>query len=109
MPEDRQSVNGMQEGEKPAEGKTEKTGGVMPQVTFATFILSLNQSALVNLGIVADPGTGQRGKNLPLAKQTIDILAMLEEKTKGNLAKEEERMLTSFLYDLRIMYVKESG
>ena len=55
------------------------------------------------------PTTGQTNKNLPMAKQTIDILSMLEEKTAGNLNSEETNLLKSILYDLRIIYVKESG
>ena len=80
-----------------------------PEINFPTFVASLNASALVHLGVIDDPAVGKKSKNLPMAKQTIDILSMLEEKTKGNLAKEEENMLKNVLYDLRIMYVKEKG
>lgn len=80
----------------------------LPEINFATFVFSLNQSALMNLGLIADPGTGERTKNIPLAKQTIDILALLEEKTKGNLTSDEANMLKSILYDLRIIYVQHS-
>ena len=79
----------------------------MPEINFMTFIMSLNASAMVHLGIIEDPATGQKTKNLALGKQTIDILGMLEEKTKGNLDKDEENMLKHMLYDLRIFYVKE--
>jgi len=79
----------------------------LPKIDFATFIFSLNSSGLVHLGMLEDPGTGQKGKNLSMAKQTIDILGMLEEKTRGNLDKDEESMLKNILYDLRILYVKE--
>ena len=79
----------------------------MPAIDFSTFVISLNSSALVQLGILEEPGTGQKSKNLPLAKQTIDVLAMLEEKTKGNLNRDEESILKSLLYDLRMLYVKE--
>lgn len=81
----------------------------LPEINFATFIFSLNSSVLVHLGLIEDPSTGQKTKRLPLAKQTIDILGMLEEKTKGNLSKDEETMLKNILYDLRILYVKEKG
>ncbi len=81
----------------------------LPAINFSTFVISMNASALVHLGVVDDPVSGQKTKNLPMAKQTIDILAMLEEKTKGNLATDEENMLKSILYDLRIMYVRERG
>jgi len=81
----------------------------MPEVNFATFIISLNASALVNLGVIADPATGKEVKNLAVGKQTIDILSMMEEKTRGNLTPEEENMLKNILYDLRIIFVKEHG
>jgi hypothetical protein len=81
----------------------------MPEINFATFVVSLNASALLHLGKIEDPNTGQTDKNLPMAKQTIDILSMLEEKTAGNLTKDEENLLKSILYDLRIIYVKEKG
>ncbi len=79
----------------------------MPEINFATFVVSLNASALLHLGAIEDPNTGQTDKNLPMAKQTIDILSMLEEKTAGNLTKDEENLLKNILYDLRIIYVKE--
>ncbi len=81
----------------------------MPEVNFATFIFSLNSSALVHLGIIDDPATGRKNKNIAMAKQTIDVLAMLNDKTAGNLTSDEENMLKSMLYDLRILYVKENG
>ena len=80
----------------------------LPEINFSTFVASLNASALVNLGIIADPSTGAKEKNLPMAKQTIDIMTMLQEKTKGNLNVDEESILKSILYDLKLMYVKES-
>jgi hypothetical protein len=81
---------------------------LLPEVNFPTFIMSLNASALVHLGVIEDPATGQSSKNLPMAKQTIDILSMLEEKTRGNLAKDEEDILRNILYDLRIAYVRQT-
>jgi hypothetical protein len=81
----------------------------LPEINFPTFIFSLNSSALLNMGAIEDPGTGQKTKNLPLAKQTIDILGMLEEKTKGNLSEDEAAMLKNILYELRMLYVKEMG
>jgi len=81
----------------------------LPQINFATFVVSLNASALLHLGAIEDPTTGKTDKNLSMAKQTIDILSMLEEKTAGNLSKDEENLLKNILYDLRIIYVKEKG
>lgn len=78
----------------------------LPPITFQNFILSLSTSALIQLGEVEDPHTNRITKNLPLAKQTIDLLGMLKEKTKGNLSADEERLMDHILYDLRMRYVK---
>ena len=78
-----------------------------PEINFATFVASLNASALLQLGAIDDPTTGTKNKNLPMAKQTIDMLSMMQEKTAGNLSEEEENLLKNILYDLRLMYVKE--
>jgi len=81
----------------------------LPEINFATFIFSLNSSALVHLGMIEDPATRKNVKSLPLAKQTIDILGMLEEKSQGNLSTDEENLLKNILHDLRLMYVREKG
>ncbi len=80
---------------------------VMPGINFSTFIMSLNASALVNLGIMNDPVTGKTAKNLIMGKQTIDVLSMLQEKTDGNLTAEEDNLLKHLLYELRMLYVKQ--
>jgi hypothetical protein len=92
----------------PGDQGTSRAASPLPAINFATFIFSLNSSALVQLGMMEDPMTGENVKNLPLAKQTIDILSMLEEKTRGNLDVDEAGMLKNILYDLRIHYVKET-
>ncbi|MEE8541043.1 MAG: DUF1844 domain-containing protein [Desulfobacterales bacterium] len=92
-----------------AETKTEERAETLPEINFATFVFSLNSSVLLHLGVIEDPTSGTKTKNLLLAKQTIDILVMLEEKTRGNLSSDEEAMLKNILYDLRILYVKEKG
>jgi len=81
----------------------------LPAITFASFIFSLGTSAFIHLGIIPDPDTGEVKKNLPLAKQTIDLLGLLREKTRNNLAPEEENLFDPLLYDLRMKYVKETG
>lgn len=92
------------------EGQILKDGEcVLPEVTFAAFVISLSSSALYHLGEIKDPATGQTGKDLPIAKQTIDTLKMLQEKTVGNLDKEEAEMLENILHDLRLRYVKVKG
>jgi hypothetical protein len=78
-----------------------------PQMDFSNLILSLSTSALLNLGEVPDPVTKEKKKDIDIAKQTIDLISILKEKTKGNLTKEEESLVDSALYDLRMRYVKE--
>jgi len=80
-----------------------------PEITFASLILSLSSTAFMNLGALPDPNTGQTEKNLLLAKQTIDLLGVLREKTRNNLELEEENLFDHLLYDLRMAYIKEVG
>ena len=76
-------------------------------VTFVGFVFSLAHTAAVHFGDVPDPATGQQAKqNLPAAQQIIDILALLEEKTRGNLTAEERQLLDQILYELRLRYVE---
>src|SRR3954453_24153377 len=82
--------------------------GSLPVVDFHTFILSLGSSALLHLGELEHPDAGGPRKDLPLAKNTIDILEMLDQKTKGNLTPAEEKLMTGLLYDLRLRYVEAS-
>lgn len=81
---------------------------VLPEVTFTTLIMSLNTSALFHLGEMVDPETGQKGRDLVLAKHTIDTLQLLKEKTAGNLTDKEQELLENALYDLRMRYVTAS-
>jgi hypothetical protein len=75
---------------------------------FGTFVLSIGSSALVHLGEISHPDSEQARENLLLARQTIDLLAMLEEKTKGNLDENEARFLRDLLADLRLKFVEKS-
>lgn len=85
-------------------------GGVpLPEVSFSTFVLSLSSSALVHLGDIPDPNSQRMDKDLPMAKQIIDTLGMLQEKTQGNLDAEEDRLIKTLLYDLRLRYVQKCG
>ena len=77
-------------------------------VDFGTFVLSLGSSALVHLGEIQHPDTPEARENMLLARQTIDLLAMLEEKTRGNLTAEETRFLSDLLADLRLKFVEKS-
>jgi hypothetical protein len=78
----------------------------LPEVNFNSLIFSLSSSALLNMGDIAEPQTGERKKDLPMAKYSIDIISMLQEKTKGNLTEEEHKFLDNILADLRLRYVK---
>ncbi len=81
----------------------------LPAIDFSTFILSLSTSALYHLGLVADPETGKPGsKNLALARQTVDTLEILQQKTRGNLEPEEARLLESLLFELRLRCVESA-
>ncbi|MBI2897779.1 MAG: DUF1844 domain-containing protein [Deltaproteobacteria bacterium] len=86
--------------------EAEPTGphGPLPEIDFATFLLSLASSAMFQMGAASVEGQPAE-VDLPLARQTIDILGMLQQKTKGNLTGEEERLLDHVLYDLRIQFV----
>ena len=91
--------------ESPREEKPEQDAS-LPEITFPSLLLSLSTSALIQLGEIQDPVSKQTVKTLPLAKQTIDIIGMLKEKTKGNLTSDEEKLLEHMLYDLKLRYVK---
>jgi hypothetical protein len=89
-------------------GANGQTGADLPRIDFATFVLSLSHSALVHLGDAPDPNGHASAPNLELARQTVDLLALLEEKTRGNLTGQEEHVLSQALYDLRLRYVEVS-
>jgi hypothetical protein len=79
-------------------------------IDFATFLLSLGSSVLIHLGEAPDPNSGEKQPvNLPLAQQSIDLLAVLQEKTKGNLTDDEGRFLTTLLFDLRMKFVQATA
>jgi hypothetical protein len=78
----------------------------LPEVNFSSLILSLSSSVLFHFGEIPDPQTGEKKKELTMAKPGIDTIAMLKEKTKGNLSKEESMFVENVLTDLRWRYVK---
>jgi len=81
----------------------------LPDIDFSTFVLSLSSSAMVNLGEAPDPTTGKVDVQAHLAKQVIDILGMLQQKTKNGLTEEEQKLLCEMLYALRMKYVSVVG
>ena len=78
------------------------------QVDFSTFIMSLTSSAFYHLGDMPDPTTGKKEVNLPAVQQTIDMLIMLREKTKGNLKEDENKLLEQLIYELQVKYVDKT-
>lgn len=79
----------------------------LPEIDFSTFILSLSSNALLHLGLMENPLTKKVERNLPMAKQSIDIVSMLKSKAKGNMTEEEENLVENLLSDLRLRYVNE--
>jgi hypothetical protein len=101
MAEEKNSSKVCGEGEVP-----DKEGHcVMPEVTFSTFVMSLNTSVLYHLGEVPDPESGEKFVNLDLARHAIDTLVVLEQKTKGNLTDEEAELMRNILYDVKMRFV----
>ncbi len=103
------STSGRSRSERKAESyyeanKFKDTGEYIP-ADFSSFLLSLATSALIHLGEEADPGTGKKTVELSNARQAIDLVSMLEEKTQGNLTREEENLVRRLLYTLRMKYV----
>ena len=77
-----------------------------PPVDFSTFLLSLASTAFIHLGKAPQPESGRFQTNLVLARQGIEMLTMLREKTRGNLTDEEQKLLEALLYDLRMHFVE---
>ncbi len=79
----------------------------LPQVDFSAFVISLGTSALYHMGMVPDPETGEPVEpNLPVARQTVDTVEMLQDKTQGNLSDEESSLIKNLLTELRMRYVE---
>jgi hypothetical protein len=100
-----------EEGKKEELHRQDSTGqeAPLPEINFTDFLLSISTSTLIQLGEIPDPVTKQPVKQLPLAKQTIDLIGVLKEKTKGNLTPEEEKLIDYLLYDLRMRFIKAAS
>lgn len=105
MSDARDEENSPDPGEVAYQNARAHGGPDLPAIDFTTLVLSLSHSALVHLGDAPEPD-GEVARNLPMARQSIDLIAMLQEKTRGNLTGEEERMLSQALFDLRMRYVE---
>jgi len=84
----------------------QQQAGPLPPVEFSGLVLSLSHTAMIHLGQIPDPNTGKSAQNLALARHTIDTLAMLKDKTQGNLTQEEQRLIDHALTDLRMAFVQ---
>jgi hypothetical protein len=89
-----------------APGKAEEEQTALPEINFSTFVISFSTQALMHLGEIANPLTGKVEPDRPVAKQMIDIIGMLREKTRGNLNSGEDRLIEDILFDLRMKYVE---
>lgn len=87
-------------------GSESRSSPAATEITFGTFLMSLSTEALVHLGEMADPASGQPQRDLAMAQQLIDILGMLRDKTRGNLDQDEQALLDAILFDLRMKYVE---
>lgn len=109
-PEDKKRAEKPEEGPRasPVEMDTPETeASPLPEINFASFIFSLSTTAMYHFGDFPDPVTKESQRNLPAAKQTIDILSILKTKTEGNLDEQEKQMLDGVLYELRMRFIKE--
>lgn len=88
------------------EGLSSREGDEAPVIDFSTLIMSFASAAMISLGHMPDPMTGQIGKNLALAGQNIAIISLLQEKTRGNLTTEEKDLVDNILYQLRMSFVE---
>lgn len=98
---DDQKAKDSQEQKTPSGGETAQPF----QIDFSTFVMSLTSSAFYHLGDMPDPATGKKEVNLPAVQQTIDMLIMLREKTKGNLTEDENKLIEQLIYELQVKYV----
>jgi hypothetical protein len=95
--------------EAPRHSESDRQRSVpLPAVNFSTFVFSLSSSALVHLGEIPEPASQKMHQDLNLAKQIIDTLGMIEEKSRGNLDADEERLIKGVLYDLRMRFVQKT-
>jgi hypothetical protein len=95
-------------GTAPEEAPASETDDTsVPEINFASFLFSLSTTAMYHFGDFPDPVTKESSRNLPAAKQTIDILSILKTKTEGNLSEDEKQLLDGILYELQMRFVKE--
>jgi|SRR5215471_6801417 hypothetical protein len=92
--------------EEPPQASSQDTAEALPEINFSTFVIGLSTQALMHLGEIANPMSGKVESDVPTAKQMIDILGLLKEKTRGNLNASEDQLMEDILFDLRMKYVE---
>jgi hypothetical protein len=103
-PEEGKEIPSTQTGERSASSR--ESAESIPEINFSTFMISLSTQALMHLGEIPNPMSGKEEKDITVAKQMIDIIGMLDEKTRGNLDQGEQKLVEDVLYDLRMKYVE---
>ncbi|MFQ5481042.1 MAG: DUF1844 domain-containing protein [Thermodesulfobacteriota bacterium] len=102
------TVTPTKEADKESTAPEERGAAPLPELDFSTFILSLSSSVLINLGLLENPVTQKAEKDLAVAKQTIDLLVLLKEKTSGNLTESESKLIEDLLTELQLQYCKSA-
>jgi len=92
--------------ESPSESEPYAGHEALPEINFSTFVISLSTQVLMHLGEIPNPLSGKEERDVPVAKQMIDILGMLQDKTRGNLNDGETKLIEGILFDLRMKYVE---
>jgi hypothetical protein len=105
-PEESEAARGAEQSAQSAGGAHDAKDETLPEINFSTFVISLSTQALMHLGEIGNPISGKVEVDVPVAKQMIDILAMLKDKSRGNLNASEDRLMEDILFDLRMKYVE---
>lgn len=106
IPEESHTVRPAEQSAQAAEKARDTDKEPLPEINFSTFVISLSTQALMHLGEIGNPLSGKVETDVPVAKQMIDILGMLKDKTRGNLNASEDRLMEDILFDLRMKYVE---
>jgi hypothetical protein len=104
-----EAIPASQPSSKIEERPPEQDGSSRPPIDFPSYILSYYTQGMVLLGEVPNPYTNKKEEDIESARHMIDILSMIEQKTKGNLSKEEQQLLESVIYELRIKYMAKTN
>lgn len=106
--EDRQRDEQRAASQEPASGAAPDRAGRLPRADFSVLVQMFATQAMVALGLLAEPGADTPQRNLPLARHFIDLLGVLDDKSRGNLTPAEQQLLTTSLHELRLVFVELS-